>query len=178
MKVPREIFVEPSHRDQSYADHPLPISCDQTISQPSTVMLMLQLLELKSGQRALEIGTGSGYNSALIAELKGDVVTVERHPKLAKIAKGNLKKAGYNDVIVVKGDGKKGYIPFAPYDRIIVTAATQKVPQQLTDQLSLGGLLVVPIGPTYRCEMLTFRKISSKNFQTNNHGLFSFVPLV
>ena len=90
----------------------------------------------------------------------------------------NLKKAGYHDVIVVKGDGKKGYLPLAPYDRIMVTAANQKVPKQLKDQLSVGGLLVAPIGATYRCEMLTVRKISSDNFRTLNHGLFSFVPLV
>tara|TARA_B100000945_G_scaffold307372_1_gene295756 strand:+ start:5170 stop:5793 length:624 start_codon:yes stop_codon:yes gene_type:complete len=178
MAVPRELFIDPSYRDQSYADHPLPIGCDQTISQPSTVMLMLQLLELIPGQRALEIGTGSGYNAALIAEINREVVTVERIPQLAKIAKLNLKKAGYHDVIVVKGDGKKGYLPLAPYDRIMVTAATQKVPKQLKDQLSVGGLLVAPIGATYRCDMVTIKKISSNHFQTSNHGLFSFVPLV
>ncbi len=178
MAVPRELFIDPSYRDQSYADHPLPIGFDQTISQPSTVMLMLQLLELIPGQRALEIGTGSGYNAALIAEINREVVTVERIPQLAKIAKLNLKKAGYHDVIVVKGDGKKGYLPLAPYDRIMVTAATKKVPKQLKDQLSVGGLLVAPIGATYRCDMLTIKKISSNHFQTSNHGLFSFVPLV
>ena len=105
LKVPRELFVDHSFRDQSYADHPLPIGCEQTISQPTTVMLMLQLLELLPGQRVLEIGAGSGYNAALLAELSGVVVTVERHKQLVKIAQDNLKQAGYEDVIVVNGDG-------------------------------------------------------------------------
>ena len=178
LAVPRELFVDPSYRDQSYADHPLPIGCEQTISQPTTVMLMLQLLEVLSGQRVLEIGTGSGYNAALLAELTGEVVTVERHLQLVKIAQGNLKQTGYEDVIVVKGDGKQGYAAQAPYDRIMVTAAAHQVPQQLKDQISVGGQLVAPIGATYGCEMLTLKKISSENFQTRVHGLFSFVPLV
>ena len=178
LAVPRELFVDPSYRDQSYADHPLPIGCEQTISQPTTVMLMLQLLEVLPGQRVLEIGTGSGYNAALLAELTGEVVTVERHLQLVKIAQENLKQAGYEDVIVVKGDGKQGYAAQAPYDRIMVTAAAHQVPQQLKDQLSVGGQLVAPIGATYGCEMLTLKKISSENFQTSGHGLFSFVPLV
>ena len=178
LAVKRELFVDQSYRDQSYADNPLPICCEQTISQPTTVMLMLQLLEVVPGQRVLEIGTGSGYNAALLAELAGEVVTVERHMKLVKSAQHNLKQAGYEGVIVVKGDGKKGYASHAPFDRIIVTAAAQKVPQQLKTQLSVGGLLIAPIGATYRCEMTTFEKISSDNFRTLNHGLFSFVPLI
>ena len=151
LAVPRELFVDPSYRDQSYADNPLPICCEQTISQPTTVMLMLQLLEVIPGQRVLEIGTGSGYNAALLAELTSKVVTVERHMKLVKLAQHNLNQAGCEGVIVVKGDGKKGYESHDPYDMIIVTAATQKLPQQLKDQLSVGGLLVAPIGATYRC---------------------------
>ena len=178
LAVPRELFVDPSYRDRSYADHPLPICCEQTISQPTTVMLMLQLLEVLPGQRVLEIGTGSGYNAALLAELTSEVVTVERHTQLVKFAHDNLKKAGYEGVIIVKGDGKKGYTAHAPYDRIMVTAAAQKVPPELKDQLSVGGLLVAPIGETYGCEMLTVKKISSDNFHTSDHGLFSFVPLV
>jgi len=176
--VPREKFVDPSYLHQSYADHPLPIGCEQTISQPTTVMMMLQLLEVFPNQQVLEIGTGSGYNAALLAELTGGVVTVERHLQLVKIARENLKQAGYKDVIVVNGDGKQGYASQAPYDRIMVTAAAHKVPSQLKDQLSVGGLLVAPIGATYGCEMLTLKKISSENFQTSSHGLFSFVPLV
>tara|TARA_B100000945_G_scaffold195690_1_gene157333 strand:- start:607 stop:1251 length:645 start_codon:yes stop_codon:yes gene_type:complete len=178
MAVPRELFVGTSYRYQSYADHPLPIECDQTISQPTTVMLMLQLLNVIPGQRVLEIGTGSGYNAALLSELTGEVVTVERHLKLVKIANDNLKQAGYESVFVVKGDGKEGYAAQAPYDKIMVTAAAQKMPQQLKDQLSVGGLIVAPIGANYGCEMLTVKKNSSDDFQTSKHGFFSFVPLV
>ena len=178
LAVPRELFVDHSYRDQSYADHPLPIGCEQTISQPTTVMLMLQLLEVFPGQRVLEIGAGSGYNAALLAELSGVVVTVERHLQLVKIAQKNLKQAGYEDIIVVNGDGKQGYASEGPYDRIMVTAAAHQVPQKLKDQLSVGGLLVAPIGATFGCEMKTFKKISSVNFQIREHGLFSFVPLV
>ena len=178
LAVPRELFVDHSYRDQSYSDHPLPIGCEQTISQPTTVMLMLQLLELLPGQRVLEIGAGSGYNAALLTELSGVVVTVERHKQLVKIAQDNLKQAGYEDVIVVNGDGKHGYALEGPYDRIMVTAAAYQVPQKLKDQLSIGGLLVAPIGATYGCEMKTYKKISSVNFQISKHGLFSFVPLV
>ena len=178
LTVPRELFVDHSYRDQSYADHPLPIGCEQTISQPTTVMLMLQLLELMPGQRVLEIGAGSGYNAALLAELSGVVVTVERHKQLVKIAQDNLTQAGYEDVIVVNGDGKQGYASEGPYDRIMVTAAAHQVPKKLKDQLSIGGLLVAPIGANYGCEMKTYKKISSVKFQISIHGLFSFVPLV
>ena len=178
LAVPRELFVDHSYRDQSYSDHPLPIGCEQTISQPTTVMLMLQLLRVLPGQRVLEIGAGSGYNAALLAELSGVVVTVERHKQLVKIAQDNLKQAGYEDVIVVNGDGKQGYALEGPYDRIMVTAAAHQVPQKLKDQLSIGGLLVAPIGATYGCEMKTYKKFSSVNFQISKHGLFSFVPLV
>ena len=178
LAVPRELFVDHSYRDQSYADHPLPIGCEQTIAQPTTVMLMLQLLKVLPGQRVLEIGAGSGYNAALLAELSGLVVTVERHKQLVKIAQENLNQAGYEDIILVNGDGKQGYASEGPYDRIMVTAAAHQVPQKLKDQLSIGGLLVAPIGATYGCEMLTLKKISFENFQTSSHGLFSFVPLV
>ena len=178
MAVPRELFVDPAYRDESYADHPLPIFCGQTISQPTTVILMLQLLDVLPGQRVLEIGTGSGYNAALLAKLAGTVVTVERHEKLAEMARENLKLAGLENVVVIAGDGKKGCARLAPYDRIIVTAAAYQVPPQLKDQLAVGGLLVAPVGATHGCEMLKLCKTSPEHFQTSSHGLFSFVPLV
>ncbi len=170
LEVPRELFVERSFRDESYADHPLPIFCGQTISQPTTVILMLQLLDVLPGQRVLEIGTGSG--------LAGTVVTVERHEKLAEMARENLKLAGLENVVVIAGDGKKGCARLAPYDRIIVTAAAYQVPPQLKDQLAVGGFLVAPVGATHGCEMLKLCKTSPEHFQTSSHGLFSFVPLV
>ena len=178
LEVPRELFVERSFRDESYADHPLPIFCGQTISQPTTVILMLQLLDVLPGQRVLEIGTGSGYNAALLAKLAGKVVTVERHEKLAELARENLKLAGLENVVVIAGDGKKGCDRLAPYDRIIVTAAAYQVPPQLKDQLAVGGFLVAPVGATHGCEMLKLCKTSPEHFQTSSHGLFSFVPLI
>ena len=178
LAVPRELFVDRSYLDQSYADHPLPIGSGQTISQPTTVLLMLQLLNVLPEQRILEIGTGSGYNAALLAELAEMVVTVERHVELAELACENLSRAGLEEVVVIKGDGKQGYSKLAPYDRIIVTAAANRVPKNLKDQLSVGGLLVAPVGAKHGCEMLLMRKTAQGNFQTSRHGLFSFVPLV
>ena len=157
LAVPRELFVDPSYLDQSYADHPLPIGSGQTISQPTT---------------------GSGYNAALLAELAEMVVTVERHVELAELACENLCRAGLEEVVVIKGDGKQGYSKLAPYDRIIVTAAANRVPKNLKDQLAVGGLLVAPVGATHGCEMLLMRKTAQGHFQTSGHGLFSFVPLI
>ena len=178
LTVPRELFVDPSYHDLSYVDHPLPIGSGQTISQPTTVILMLQLLNILPGQRVLEIGTGSGYNAALIAKLAGMVVTVERQVELAELARKNLHSASLEEVLVITGDGKLGYTKLAPFDRIIITAAANRVPQNLKDQLAVGGLLVAPIGPTQGCQMLKLQKISPKNFKTSSHGLFSFVPLI
>jgi protein-L-isoaspartate(D-aspartate) O-methyltransferase len=183
LTVPRELFVNTAHCDQSYADRSLPIECNQVISQPTTVLLMLQLLEVLPGQRVLEIGTGSGYNAALLRELVGEVVTVERHLQLAEIARKNLKQAGYEDVIVVNGDGKQGYASQAPYDRIIITAAAHKVPTQLKDQLAVGGFLVAPVvdmppGARHNSKMIKLCKTSSEHFKTSSHGLYNFVPLV
>ena len=176
--VQRELFVDFSYREYSYLDQPLPIGSGQTISQPTTVLLMLQLLNVSPENHVLEIGTGSGYNAAILAKMAKSVVTVERHGKLVKQAKNNLNNACLENVKVIEGDGKLGYKNLAPYDRIIVTATSKIVPQNLKNQLSLGGLLVAPVGPTYRCEMLKIKKNSSNNFQTSSHGLFAFVPLV
>jgi len=178
LEVKREIFIEPSYHELSYADHPLPIGSGQTISQPTTVMLMLQLLDVLPEQRVLEIGTGSGYNAALLAKLTRKVVTIERHVGLAEQARDNLHCAGLEEVKVIEGDGKLGYAKLAPFDRIIITAAANQVPQNLKDQLADGGLLVAPIGATLGCEMLKLEKISQKNFKTSSHGKFSFVPLI
>jgi len=176
--VKRELFIDPSQYELSYSDQPLPIGSGQTISQPTTVVFMLQLLDVLPGHSVLEIGTGSGYNAALLANLAKLVVTVERLDELAKQARKNLITTEQKEVKVIKGDGKLGYTNLEPYDRIIITAATNEVPQNLKDQLKVGGLLVAPIGPTYRCEMLKLRKISSNNFDTSSHGFFSFVPLI
>jgi len=176
--VNRELFVDPSYQDLSYSDQPLPIGSGQTISQPTTVAIMLQLLNVLPEHRILEVGTGSGYNAALLANLGELVVTVERHNELFTLARKNLLSAGLVNVKVFEGDGKLGYSSLAPFDRIIITAAAEHVPKNLKDQLTVGGLLVAPIGPTYGCEMKKMVKVSLNDFQTSSHGLFSFVPLV
>ena len=135
MEIRREYFVQTSFADQAYADHPLPIGEGQTISQPTTVMLMLQLLEVEPEHRVLEIGAGCGYNAALLGLLAKEVVTIERHEKLAVLARANLRKAGISDVTVLAGDGKLGDLEHSPYNRIIVTAAAQNIPVSLKDQL-------------------------------------------
>ncbi len=178
MAVSRELFVGSSFQDQAYADHPLPIGSGQTISQPTTVMLMLQWLSVLPGNSVLEIGTGSGYNAALLGYLAESVVSIERHPELAELARKNLKVAGVSNVSVEAGDGKLGSPSHASFDRIIVTAAARNLPEALKEQLSVGGILVAPVGATHGCEMLRVRKISSDRLQTSGHGLFSFVPLV
>jgi len=178
IKIPRENFVREEHLIDTYGDHPLPIGKDQTISQPSTVMMMLQWLELEEGHRVLEIGAGSGYNAALIAQIVAKVFTVERIPHLEQFAKENLKKTDIDNVQVILGDGKQGYPQAAPYDRIIVTAATSQVPQSLLEQLKEGGILLLPLGPTLGCEMTKICKVSQQKYSESYHGLFSFVPLV
>lgn len=178
LEVPRENFVLDIYQDETYGDYPLPIGSDQTISQPTTVMMMLELLELEEGQKVLEIGAGSGYNASLLATIAEEVYTVERIPKLFHFAQENLKKTSIHNATVILGDGKQGYSEEAPYDRIIIAAAASEIPEPLLDQLKIGGILVLPLGPTMSCEMIKIRKISDDGFEKTSHGLYSFVPLV
>jgi protein-L-isoaspartate(D-aspartate) O-methyltransferase len=145
-KVPRHQFVPRESRQHAYADAPLPIGHSQTISQPYIVALMTQLLELEPSDRVLEIGTGSGYQAAILAELSEVVYTLERLAPLAERAKDVLSHLGYENVVVLVGDGSLGLPEHAPYDGIIVTAAAPKAPAALQDQLGEGGRLVVPVG--------------------------------
>lgn len=145
-RIPREAFVPESHRHVAYSDQALPISAGQTISQPYMVALMTQLLELRGDERVLEIGTGSGYQCAILAELAREVISVERLPELASEAQTRLAELGYDNAEIVCGDGTLGWPEKAPYDRILVTAAAPRCPQSLEEQLAEGGLLVVPVG--------------------------------
>jgi len=149
--VPRHCFVPEEHRHLAYVDGPLPIGCGQTISQPYIVALMTQMLALKGSENVLEVGTGSGYQAAILGRLARQVYTIERHASLARQAESTLHSLGYQNVHVVVGDGSEGLPEKAPFQAIIVTAAAPKVPQALLDQLDQGGRLVIPVGgPSYQ----------------------------
>ena len=145
--VPRHLFVPEQHLDAAYADHPLPIGFGQTISQPYVVALMTELLQLEGHERVLEIGTGSGYQAAVLAELLPKVYTVEIIPELAAQAQARLSALGYDNAHVLAADGYFGWVEFAPFDAIIVTAAPDQLPPPLVEQLAASGRLVIPIGP-------------------------------
>src|SRR5512140_170632 len=146
-EVPRERFVEGGFTDIAYADQALPIACGQTISQPYVVAYMTEQLAVRPHHRVLEVGTGSGYQAAVLSRLAREVVSIERYRTLAEQARERLQALGYNNVDVVVGDGFAGVPARAPYDRIIVTAAAAQVPQALLDQLADNGVMVLPLGP-------------------------------
>lgn len=177
-KIPRENFLPEDLKKQSYDDNPLPIGYNQTVSQPTTIMIMLQSLELKKTDKVLEIGTGSGYNAALISYIlkQGKLYTTEIIPELAESAKHNLEKLKINNIEVIKTDGSKGYKEAAPYDKIILTAACPKIPKVLIKQLKINGILVAPVGPLYNQEMLKVIKRANK-LEIKSLGNFIFVPL-
>jgi protein-L-isoaspartate(D-aspartate) O-methyltransferase len=145
-EVPRERFVEPTFADSAYADQALPIACGQTISQPYVVAYMTEQLKMESQHRVLEVGTGSGYQAAVLSHLAREVVSVERYRTLAEEARARLKALGYENVDIVVGDGFAGVPDRAPYDRIIVTAAAETIPEALLDQLADGGIMILPLG--------------------------------
>jgi protein-L-isoaspartate(D-aspartate) O-methyltransferase len=157
-KVPREKFVSPESRAASYEDGPLPIGYDQTISQPYIVAFMTEQLRLKPSNRVLEIGTGSGYQAAILAELVSEVYSIEIVEPLARAAEATLQRLGYKNVHVKIGDGYKGWPEEAPFDAIIVTCAPDKVPQPLTDQLKDGGRMVIPVGERFAQQLYLLEK--------------------
>jgi len=145
-EVPRERFVDHEQTEAAYADQALPIACGQTISQPYVVAYMTEQLDVKREHRVLEVGTGSGYQAAILSQLAGEVISVERYRTLAETARKALAGCGYDNVTVVVGDGLEGVPEHAPYDRIIVTAAAEAIPQKLVDELAEGGVMVLPLG--------------------------------
>ena len=145
-EVPREHFVDARFVESAYADHAMPIACGQTISQPYVVAYMTEQLGITREHRVLEVGTGSGYQAAILSQLAGQVFTVERYRTLAESARKVLAGLGYDNVTVIAGDGLKGVPEHAPYDRIIVTAAAETIPQVLVDELAEGGVMVLPLG--------------------------------
>jgi len=176
-RTPRHEFVLPEYLPQAYADHPLPIGYGQTISQPYIVALMSEALQVQPGDRVLEIGTGSGYQAAVLAEMGAEVYTMEIVPELADQAAKRLPGLGYRNVWVLQADGYYGWEEHAPYDAIIVTAAPDHLPQPLPLQLKEDGRLVVPIGPPGAVQTLWLFEKQGDDLLASNLGAVSFVPL-
>jgi protein-L-isoaspartate(D-aspartate) O-methyltransferase len=177
--VPREHFVTAEFAESAYADQALPIACGQTISQPYVVAYMTEQLELKPEHRVLEVGTGSGYQTAVLSRIARKVVSIERYRTLANLARGRLKTLGYDNVTVLVGDGVNGAPDHAPFDRIIVTAAAQDIPPALVDQLGDGGTMVLPLGPRDGAQhIVKLAKAADGALSRENLIAVRFVPLL
>jgi protein-L-isoaspartate(D-aspartate) O-methyltransferase len=176
-KVPRHLFLEESLRSQAYEDHALPIAEKQTISQPYIVALMTEALELKGTEKVLEIGTGSGYQAAILAELAGQVLSIERIESLANEARKLLEKLGYHNITIKVFDGTCGWKEESPFDAIIVTAGSPRVPQPLIDQLKIKGRLVIPVGEVYSQMLLKITR-EAKGSRQQDMGGCRFVKLL
>lgn len=176
-RVPRHEFAPERYRDQAYEDHPVPIDEGQTISQPYIVAIMLEALALSPADRVLEVGTGSGYVTALLAELAAQVVSVERHTALADAARNLLVRMGYTNVKVIVGDGSQGFADGAPYNAIIVSAATAEVPPALLAQMAEGARMIIPVGPP-DSQQLQLIHVENGRPRITLRELCRFVPLV
>jgi len=176
-RVPRHRFVPDSIADRAYDDSPLPIGEGQTISQPYMVAWMTELLEIADSDRVLEIGTGSGYQAAILCELAAEVISIEKYPDLAREAQERLHSLGYRNITIHVGDGTLGWPQEAPYNGIIVTAGAPSVPQPLLEQLADGGKLVIPVGPS-GMQMLNVIRRKGNDYQAREEGTCVFVPLV
>lgn len=178
-KIPREKFIKEGYLDEAYGDYPLSIGKGQTISQPTTVMLMTQALELRQDDKVLEVGTGSGYQAAIIADIvgrKGKVISTEIIEELVEFAQKNIKKLKLKNVKIICYDGSKGYEDESPYDKIIITAACPKIPKPLVRQLKENGIIVAPVGNLLEQVMIKARKKGNRLVE-ENIGQFMFVPL-
>ena len=175
-KIPRQFFIESPFDAFAYEDRPLPIACNQTISHPSTVAFQTQLLDVQQNDKILEIGTGSGYQACVLAELGARVLTIERHEELFNKAQIPIKHLRYF-VRTYLGDGYKGLPQNAPFDKIIITCGAPFVPPELIKQLKIGGIMVIPIGDE-NCEMKRITKISETELKEEAFGDFKFVPML
>ena len=176
-RVPRHEFAPPRFRNQAYEDHPLPIGEGQTISQPYIVAIMLEALALTPADRVLEVGTGSGYVTALLAQLTAEVISIERHRALADSATEVLSRLGYQNVRVIVGDGSRGFAEAAPYNAIIVSAAAPELPHELVEQLAEGGRLIIPVGWEDSQQLQLIEKRNGQ-LRTSLRELCRFVPLI
>lgn len=176
--IPRHLFISGKKRSESYGDYPLSIGCRQTISQPYMVAVMTEQLRLTGREKVLEVGTGSGYQTTILAELSEEVYTVERIPQLLKRSKKLLTELGYPNIYFRSGDGSTGWPEAAPFDRILVAAATSSIPRELKEQLADNGILVIPIGGSSNYQQLTILRRSGNHFTVEKGLGCRFVPLV
>ena len=175
--VPRHLFVDGAMYAQAYDDNALPIGCGQTISQPYIVALMTQLLHLGKNDKILEIGTGSGFQAAILAQFSRRVYTIERQRHLADIARKRLREMGYENIAFKQGDGSAGWVQHAPFDRIMVTAGAPVVPEVLIEQLATGGRMIVPVGDRFHQELIVYEK-NERGIKNHTEGGVIFVPLI
>ncbi|MGD0723937.1 MAG: protein-L-isoaspartate(D-aspartate) O-methyltransferase [Spirochaetia bacterium] len=176
--VPRHLFIPSGSRSLAYEDHPVPIGQGQTISQPYMVAFMTQALELRGGERVLEIGTGSGYQTAILAELCREVFSIERIPELAAAAENALANLGYMNIRLRVGDGSEGWPEHAPFDGILVAAAAPSIPQRLRDQLADNGVMVIPVGDWRRVQEILVARRSGGTVTVERSIGCRFVPLI
>jgi protein-L-isoaspartate(D-aspartate) O-methyltransferase len=177
-KVPRHFFFDSSFLEFAYEDKPFPIGAGQTISQPYTVAFQTELLQVKKGDRVLEIGTGSGYQACILAEMGAKVFTIERQKTLFERTSKLLPKLGHPGIKFFYGDGYKGLPSFAPFDKIIITAAAPYIPEALLNQLKPGGIMVIPVGPDDVQIMTTVTRLPDGSLKKREHGAFRFVPML
>jgi len=176
-KIPRHLFMDSGFVDFAYQDKAFPIAASQTISQPYTVAFQTELLQIKKGDKVLEIGTGSGYQTAALIELGAEVYSIERQKELYEIVRKFLPRLGYVAKKLNFGDGYKGWVEFAPFDKILVTAGAPFVPAPLLSQLKIGGKLVIPVGDDVQV-MTLFNRKGEKEFEKHEFGEFRFVPML
>ena len=177
LKVPRHLFIDSDFESHAYLDKAFPIDSNQTISQPYTVAYQTSLLDLSETDKVLEIGTGSGYQTAILMEISKNVYTIERQHKLYRRTKKLLSQLNYHPNKIIYGDGYNGLEEMQPYDKILVTAGAEEIPKKLLIQLKVGGIMVIPVGKNVQ-EMIIVRRISQLKFEKENHGSFKFVPLL
>lgn len=175
--VPRHYFFDSSFLEYAYEDKPFPIGAGQTISQPYTVAFQTELLQIRKGDKVMEIGTGSGYQACILAQMGARVYTIERQKSLYTKTSRFLPLAGYPGIKTFYGDGYKGLPAFAPFDKVIITAAAPQIPEAIIAQMKIGGILVIPLGTEVQT-MTTIIKKSEHSFEKKEHGLFRFVPML
>jgi protein-L-isoaspartate(D-aspartate) O-methyltransferase len=177
-KVPRHLFLDEALWPEAYEDHPVPIGEKQTISQPFIVALMTEALKLSGMEKILEVGTGSGYQAAVLAELAEQVYSIERLPSIAKRARRILDELKYANIVITIGDGTLGWKEHSPYDGIIVTAASPYPPKTLLEQLKMGGRLIIPIGDEFTQDLTLYRKEGEEDYSKKSYGGCRFVKLI